>query len=117
MYREYILDLYRNPLNKKELVDYDCRYRALNPTCGDEIDMMVKLDGKNICDIGHLGHGCAISQAAVSLLTEDVKGKTIDDIKLIDDTDMFEMLNIHISHTRFKCALLGLNALRTALAK
>lgn len=115
MYREYILDLYRNPLNKKELIDYDMRHRALNPTCGDEIDLMIKLDGDIIGDIGHIGEGCAISQAAVSLLTEDIKGKKIDSVSGMTDTNMFEMLNIHISHTRFKCALLGLHALKGAL--
>lgn len=116
IYRQYILELYRNPLNKKKLDDFDVYAREINSTCGDEIEIFVTFDKQgNIEDIGHQGHGCAISQAAVSLLTDHIKGKSIKEIKNMSDKDMIQMLEIPISHTRFKCAMLGFVALQQAL--
>ncbi len=113
IYKEMILDLYKNPLNKKALLEYDAVQKEFNPSCGDEIEIFVKFDenGK-VQDIGHQGVGCAISQAAVSLLTEEIKGKTKQEIQSLTEKDILEMLQIPISHTRIKCATLGLKTLK-----
>ncbi len=112
IYKEMILYLYKNPLNKKQLADFDCSHKEYNPSCGDEIEIMIKFDesGK-IIDIGHQGEGCAVSQAAVSLLTEEVKGKSKEEVMSLTEEEMINMLEIPISHTRSKCALLGLKTI------
>ncbi len=116
IYKEMILDLYRNPLNKKALFEYDFKHKEFNPSCGDEIEVFIKLDeaGK-IVDIGHQGVGCAISQAAVSLLTEEVKNKTKIEIERLTEKDIVKMLGIPVSQNRIKCATLGLKVLYKCL--
>ena len=116
MYREIILDLYRNPLNKKVLADFDVERREFNPACGDEILVQIKFDesGK-VIDIGHQGQGCAISQAAVSLLTDEVRGKSKGDLKGVDDNKVYELLGFEPVYTRQKCATLGLKAIINAI--
>lgn len=112
IYKEMILDLYRHPLNKKELTDFDIKEKGINPSCGDEVEIMIKFDAEGkVKDIGHQGQGCAISQAAISLLTEEVKGKTKKEIQEFSDENMLNLLGIPISHTRIKCAMLGKNTL------
>jgi len=107
-----ILELYRNPLNKKVILKYDARAKESNPTCGDVIEIFVQFDSEGrVKDIGHQGQGCAISQAAVSLLTEEVKGKTKKEIQGFSEKHMLDLLGIPISHTRMKCAMLGRNTL------
>lgn len=115
LYKEVILDLYKNPLNKKVLLQYDVMQKEFNPSCGDEIEIQIKFDSEKIIDIGHRGVGCAISQAAVSLLTEEVKGKTKEEVKNLTEKDIIEMLQIPISHTRIKCATLGLKTVKKCL--
>ncbi|OGH71123.1 MAG: hypothetical protein A3C90_03070 [Candidatus Magasanikbacteria bacterium RIFCSPHIGHO2_02_FULL_51_14] len=116
IYREYILDLYRNPLNKKTLADFDVQHREYNPHCGDDIEVFIKFDEDGrVADIGHQGTGCAISQAAVSLIMEYVKGKAKEEILVISDSTMIELLGIPISPMRMKCATLGLQAIRKGI--
>lgn len=116
LYKEIILDLYRNPLNKKVLLDYDVKHKEFNPSCGDEIEIMIKLDEEgNILDIGHQGQGCAISQAAVSLLTEEIKNKKRLAIESFTEQDMLQLLPIQVSPNRLKCALLGFKTLQLCL--
>ena len=116
IYKEFILDLYRNPLNKKTLADFDVHHREYNPHCGDDIEVFIKFDeAGRVADIGHQGAGCAISQAAVSLITEHVKGKTKEEILVISDVQMIELLGIPISPMRLKCATLGLQAIRKGI--
>lgn len=118
LYKEMILDLYRNPLNKKILVDFDRSEKGINPSCGDEIEIFVQFDEEGkVKDIGHQGQGCAISQAAVSLITEETKGKTKDEIRSFDNKKMLDLLGIPISHTRMKCALLGKDTLFKIMEK
>ena len=118
MYREAILDLYRNPLNKKELADFDVEHRELNPTCGDEISVQIKFDqdGK-IKDIGHQGYGCAISQAAVSLLTDEIKGKSKNEIENLKEQYIYGLLGFEPVYTRLKCAKLGLKVIQNSFNK
>ena len=115
MYREVILDLYRHPLNKKVLADFDVEHREYNPVCGDDITVRIKFDERgSVADIGHQGIGCAISQAAVSLLTEGVKGKNKEEIEKIGEKDVYDLLGFEVMYTRQKCAMLGLFAIQKA---
>jgi nitrogen fixation NifU-like protein len=113
MYREQIIDLYENPLNQGILEDADFSYEEDNPLCGDVIRIDVRLDGDNrVADVRWSGQGCAISQASASLLTEDIKGKTLEEIKAYDKDELLELLGIQLSMTRVKCALLSLKVLK-----
>ena len=113
LYRDYILDHYKNPRNTGELPDATHRYHDTNPLCGDEITMMLKVgDGGVVDDVRFIGRGCAISQASASMLTEEVKGKTLDELRALDRDHVLGNLGITISPARIKCALLGLKALK-----
>ena len=114
MYRDYILDHYKNPRNQGELVGATNTYSDSNPLCGDEISMSLLIDGDLVKDVRFKGRGCAISQASASILTEEIKGKTLDEVKAIDRDHVLANLGIPISPARIKCALLGLKALKGA---
>ncbi len=115
LYREHILDHYKNPRNFGELEGATHHYHDTNPLCGDEITMFL-LVGENgrIDDVHFTGRGCAISQASASLLTEKIKGKTLDEAKAVDKESVLEDLGITISPARVKCALLSLKTLKGA---
>jgi nitrogen fixation NifU-like protein len=113
LYKEAILELHRHPLNKKDIPDAHFRHKEFNPSCGDEIELTINCDtAQRIIDIGHTGQGCAISQAAVSLLTERVKGKMMSEIQEMTESDMLTLLPVNIPQTRINCALLGFYALK-----
>ena len=115
MYTEVILDYYRYPRNYGRLEGANAQARDLNPLCGDEIEIYAKIDDDKIVDIKFSGKGCAISQAAASMLTEFLKGKTVEQARNISKENILEMLGIEISHVRLKCALLGLKVAKTAV--
>ena len=114
MYRDYILDHYKNPRNAGELPGATNTYRDSNPLCGDEISMALLIDDDRVQDVRFVGKGCAISQASASILTEEIKGKTLNEVKAIDRQHILENLGIPISPARIKCALLGLKTLKGA---
>ena len=116
LYRDFILEHYKRPHNKGYLDPHDLHFADSNPTCGDEMSMTLRLDpaGAAIADIAFDGRGCAISQASASILTEEVKGKTLGEVKAIDRDHVLANLGIPISPARIKCALLGLKALKGA---
>ena len=115
MYQEIILDHYRRPRNFGTLQKANITFRDSNPACGDVIELQIFTDAHGIIkDIKFSGKGCAISQAAASMLTESVKGKNIKDIKPLTKQDILEMLNIPLSGIRLKCALLSLKVLKMA---
>ncbi len=114
MYRDYILDHYKNPRDSGELPGATNTYHDTNPLCGDEITMALLIDDDRVKDVRFVGRGCAISQASASILTEEIKGKTLDEVKAIDRQHVIENLGIQISPARVKCALLGLKTLKGA---
>jgi nitrogen fixation NifU-like protein len=113
LYRENILDHYQNPRNHGTLDEPDISYQDDNPLCGDVIRIDIKLDGYDrVADVAFSGEGCAISQASASMLTEEILGRTLDEVKQIDKEDMLEMLGIQLGPVRIKCALLSLKVLK-----
>jgi nitrogen fixation NifU-like protein len=115
IYREIILDHYKNPRHKGVLDPHDFSYQDVNPLCGDEIRIDVRVDGDRIGEIAFSGRGCAVSQAATSILMEMVDGKTLDEVKAITRDDLLEEIGIPVSGARMKCACLGLKVLKAGL--
>ncbi len=116
VYRELILELYRHPLNYGRLEDAEARAKDSNPLCGDEIEIFLKLDSEGkVLDVKHDSHGCAISQASTSLLTEMVKGKNLKELVSLDKSSILKALgNPELGPVRIKCALLPLKVLKMA---
>jgi nitrogen fixation NifU-like protein len=118
LYREVILDHYKNPRRHGTLEDADARAEGQNPLCGDEVAIYVafKEDGETIDEVKFSGRGCAISQAATSMLTEMVKGRTANEVGMLSRDALLEEVGIpNMSPIRIKCALLGLGVLKVAL--
>ncbi|MFN0153410.1 MAG: Fe-S cluster assembly sulfur transfer protein SufU [Gaiella sp.] len=116
MYREVILDHYKTPRNHGLLEPCDAEAEGQNPLCGDEITVSVRFGpGDVIDDVGFEGQGCAISQAATSMLTDLVKGRTAQDVAVMPKEELLEEIGIPLTPVRLKCALLGINVLKVAL--
>ena len=115
IYHENIIDLYKNPLNRGEIKSPSVSYRAHSPVCGDDITVDLKIKNGKIIDVKHRGVGCAISQAAVSLITEEVKNKRIIEVMKIKPEHVVKLLGIELGPVRLKCALLGLEAIQKAI--
>ena len=113
LYRENILDHYQNPRNYGTLDHHDISYQDDNPLCGDVIRIDIKLDDqKRVSQVAFSGEGCAISQASASMLTEEIMGKTLDEVKQMSKDDVLDMLGIQVGPVRIKCALLSLKVLK-----
>jgi nitrogen fixation NifU-like protein len=108
LYRDFILEHYRNPHNTGVLDPPDLQFADSNPTCGDEMSMSLQLDaaGERIADVAFIGRGCAISQASASILTDELRGLSLEEIRAIDPRDVVENLGVPIGPARLKCALL-----------
>jgi nitrogen fixation NifU-like protein len=119
LYREVILDHYKNPRGHGELTEPDAHAEGQNPLCGDEVAISVAFaeDGDTISDIRFLGRGCAISQAATSMLMELVKGRSAAEVAAMPRDELLEEVGIPLTPIRLKCALLGLSTLKLALHK
>lgn len=115
IYREIILEHSKNPSNKGTLDPNDFSYEDLNPLCGDEVRIDVRVRDNSISEIRHSGHGCAISQASASILTEMVEGKSLDEVKAIGKDELLEEIGIPLSPARLKCALLSLKVLKAGV--
>jgi nitrogen fixation protein NifU and related proteins len=115
LYRDYILEHYRRPHNFGILEHPDARYEGANPLCGDRITMMLAIRDGIVADVAFSGRGCAISQASASLLTDEIKGKTVDEVAAMTPDDVLDLLGIEISPARLKCALLSLDTVSHAL--
>lgn len=116
MYREVILDRYKNPQKRGTLDPHDYSYEDDNPLCGDRIriDLRVDTQGK-VTEAAFSGTGCAISQASADLLTESIVGKSLDEIKKVGKDDILAMLGIELGPVRLKCALLSLKVLKAGV--
>ena len=115
LYRDYILEHYRRPHNFGVLEDANASHEGANPLCGDRITLQLRLSGGQIAGVGFTGRGCAISQASASLLTDELKGKSVDDAAKLTSADILDLLGIEISPARLKCALLSLETMQHAL--
>ncbi len=118
LYRELILDHYKNPRNHGLLEHADAVAEGQNPLCGDEVSVSVRLgEGDVIEEVGFEGRGCAISQAATSMLTDLVKGRTAQAVATMPKDELLEEIGIPLTPVRLKCAILGLGVLKVALHK
>jgi len=114
LYRENILDHYRNPRNYGTIENADISYEDSNPLCGDRVRIDMRIEDGKIAEIKFTGRGCAISQASASMLTEMVEGADLDEIRELSAQDILDELGVPISPARVKCALLGLKVLKSA---
>ena len=117
MYAENILEHYRHPQNKGTLPKHDISFKDNNPLCGDEIEIQVLLEKDKVKDIRFDGKGCAISQAAASMLTEMVKGKTLKEVLGMDKQELLDTLGVQLSAVRLKCGLLAYKVLKAGVCK
>ncbi len=119
LYREVILDHYKNPRGHGALDDADAHADGQNPLCGDEVSIYVAFgdDGDTIDEVKFSGRGCAISQAATSMLTEMVRGRSATEVATLPRDELLDEIGIPLTPIRLKCALLGLSTLKLALHK
>ena len=116
IYREIILDYYRNPRNYGKITNPDVAQRDSNPLCGDELEMHLNIKDGKVVDVKFTGKGCAISQASASMLTELIMGKDFDYVKKLSKEDILDNLGLHdLGPARIKCALLSLKVLKSGL--
>ncbi len=116
MYQENILDHYKNPHNFGKIENASVHHHEYNPLCGDELEMFLVIDeNKKIVDVKVYPRGCAISVASASMLSEQIKGKNIEELKTMTKEQILEMLGIPISPVRLKCALLSLDTLKNSI--
>ena len=119
MYREVILDHYKNPHGHGVIEGADAEADGQNPLCGDEVSIYVAFgeDGQTIDDVKFSGRGCAISQAATSMLMEMTKGRTAEEVAVLDKDELLAEIGVPLTPVRLKCAMLGLTTLKVALHK
>lgn len=115
IYRQQIIELYRNPENFGSLENATHSASLDNPVCGDEINVYLVVEENKVKDVKFKGNGCAISMASASLLTEKIKGMDVEDVKNLSKDDLLELLGIRLNPSRIKCVLLSLDAVKEAL--
>jgi len=112
LYRDNIIDHYQNPRNYGTLEHPDISYEDSNPVCGDELRIDLQVKDDKVIDARFSGHGCSISQASASMLTEEIIGKTLEEVRQIDKQYLLDLLGIPLGPVRLKCALLSLKVLK-----
>ncbi|HET7566469.1 MAG TPA: SUF system NifU family Fe-S cluster assembly protein [Gaiellaceae bacterium] len=119
LYRELILDHYKNPRGHGTIEHADAEADGQNPLCGDEVSITVAFgeDGETIDDVRFSGRGCAISQAATSMLMEMTKGRAATEVATMDKEELLAEIGVPLTPVRLKCAMLGLTTLKVALHK
>lgn len=116
LYRELIIEHYKNPGYRGELVPADISYEDENPLCGDNIRIDIRLDeNKTVKEAAFSGHGCAISLASADLLLESIINKNIEDVKKLTKQDILDLLGIELGPVRLKCALLSLKVVKAGV--
>jgi nitrogen fixation NifU-like protein len=116
LYRELIIDRYKNPLYRGSLDPHDIAFEDDNPLCGDHIKIELRVDtDKHVSEAVFDGHGCAISQASADLLLESIQGKSLDEVKALTKQDVLDLLGLELGPVRLKCALLSLKVLKAGV--
>lgn len=116
LYRELIIDRYKNPHYRGRLEPHDITFEDENPLCGDHIRIDLRIDEQgNIREAVFDGHGCAISQASADLLLESILGKSLEEVKKLSKQDVLDLLGIELGPVRLKCALLSLKVLKAGV--
>ena len=115
LYRQNILDHYQSPRNFGTLEHPDISAEDSNPLCGDVIRIDLKIQDGKVADVRFSGKGCSISRAAASMLTEEIRGKSLEEVKRIGKDEVLEMLGIELGPVRLKCALLALKTLKVGV--
>lgn len=115
MYRQYILEHYREPRNHGRLDQPDIHAADTNPLCGDRVAIDLAVSDGRVSEVRFEGRGCAISQASASMLTEKIEGATLDELRALNPDDIFEMLGVQIGPARQRCALLALRVLHQGI--
>jgi nitrogen fixation protein NifU and related proteins len=116
LYRELIIDRYKNPQYRGSLDPHDIAFEDDNPLCGDHIKIELRVDpDQRVSEAAFDGHGCAISQASADLLLESIQGKSLDEVKALTKDDILEMLGLELGPVRLKCALLSLKVLKAGV--
>lgn len=113
LYRELILDHYQHPHNHGTIENADVSYEDTNPLCGDKIRIDMKVRDGIVEDVKFSGKGCAISQASASMLTDEIKGKSLEEVRNLDKQAIFDMVGIPLGPSRVKCALLPLKVVKS----
>ena len=115
IYTQNIIDHYKNPRNKGLLSNPSVTHKEVNSICGDTLEIDIQIENNTISDIKFRGEGCAISQASISIITDEIKGMNVDEVLAMTIDDVRDMLGIEISERREKCAHLGLLAVQKAI--
>ena len=115
LYRDLILDHWKNPHNFGKLKKPTVEIKEANPLCGDDIELQIVVKKEKITDVKFSGEGCALSQASASILTDILKGKSLSQVKRITEEKFLKILGIRPNPARLKCALLSFSALQKAL--
>jgi len=116
LYREVIIDRYKNPIYRGSLEPNDINFEDENPLCGDHIKIELRVDNNNIVkEAAFSGHGCSISQASADLLLESIIGKSLDEVKKMNKSHILNLLGIELGPVRLKCALLPLKILKAGV--
>ena len=115
LYADEILDHYKHPRHFGHLDEPTMVYHDRNPLCGDEITLELKIEDDKVVDVAFTGHGCAISRAAASMMSEEIVGKSLAELKGYDKESILDLLGIEVGPVRIKCALLPLKAMKAAV--
>jgi len=115
LYREVLLDHYKNPHNKGVILRPNIHKEDSNPLCGDMVEIFIRLNEEKIENITFEGKGCVISQASASMLTDELKGKTLKDVQSMTREDLLDLIGLQLTPARIKCAMLPLTAIKKGI--